>query len=337
MNISSQPIPIVVPLWAKILGVLLLVAAIAIPIIVVLTGKKGKPAGPSPGPAPGPAPGPSPPPTPPKPKVGDSCGAKVNGIQFGVLGIKNLLAGQKIGKKIKSKTYAGLKDCVTVAQETKGAVYLGVSSSTDKKSQVCNVYGNGGTTPTAPTDEYTWKFTNKITDCGCDVGFAPPVEGTSINDMCNACDSKFTDCVGYNDDSPDVVVDPNKKLLQVSGKQLCHSDQLNLCCNAGTSKYGSKCGYGITSVKNSDGETVYPAKCGCKKGTQCGVITNASETDPQIIVNCEATSYPIANGKKNYRCCKTDTNCKGDTCLFPNGFYVNWGNDDSLNNDAGVY
>ena len=48
MNISSQPIPIVIPLWAKILGVLLLVAAIAIPIIVVLTGKKRKPSGPSP-------------------------------------------------------------------------------------------------------------------------------------------------------------------------------------------------------------------------------------------------------------------------------------------------
>ena len=48
MNINSQPIPIVIPLWAKILGVLLLVAAIAIPIIVVLTGKKG----PSPGPSP---------------------------------------------------------------------------------------------------------------------------------------------------------------------------------------------------------------------------------------------------------------------------------------------
>ena len=45
MNINSQPIPIVVPLWAKILGVLLLVAAIAIPIIVVLTGKKGPASG----------------------------------------------------------------------------------------------------------------------------------------------------------------------------------------------------------------------------------------------------------------------------------------------------
>ena len=67
MNINSQPIPIVVPLWAKILGVLLLVAAIAIPIIVVLTGKKGKPSGPSPGPSPAP-PSPAPPsPAPPSP------------------------------------------------------------------------------------------------------------------------------------------------------------------------------------------------------------------------------------------------------------------------------
>ena len=321
-NISAQPIQAGVPLWAKIVAALLLIAAITIPIIVVLTGKKGKPSGPPPPPGPSPAPG---------PKVGDSCGAKVNGIQFGVLGIKNLPTGQKIGKKLKSKTYAGLKDCVTFAKNNR-AFYLGVSTSTDKTSQVCNIYD--GNEETTPTDEYTWMFTNSTEDCGCDVGFAPPDKGTSINDMCNACDSKFTDCVGYNDDSPDVVVDPNKKLLQKSGEELCHSSQLNLCCDA-----GSKCGYGITSVKNSYGETVYPAKCGCKKGTQCGVITNASEMDPQIVVDCDATSYRIANGGKNYRCCRTDPNCKGDKneCLFPNGFYVNWGDIDSLNIDAGVY
>ena len=44
-NISAQPIQAGIPLWAKIVGALLLVAAIAIPIIVVLTGKKGKPSG----------------------------------------------------------------------------------------------------------------------------------------------------------------------------------------------------------------------------------------------------------------------------------------------------
>ena len=54
--------------------------------------------------------------------------------------------------------------------------------------------------------------------CGCDVGFAPPGKGTSINDMCNACDSKFTDCVGgdFDGTQDDTVVDPNKKLLQKS-------------------------------------------------------------------------------------------------------------------------
>ena len=361
MNINSQPIPIIVPLWAKILGVLLLVAAIAIPIIVVLTGKKRKPPGPSPpgpsppgpsppgpsppgpsppGPSPpGPSPpGPSPPgPSPPGPKVGDSCGAKVNGIQFGVLGIKNLPTEQKIGKKIKSKTYAGLKDCVTFANNN-NAVYLGVS--TDKTSQVCNIYGNGGTAPTAPTDEYTWKLSNSTKDCGCDVGFAPPAKGTSINDMCNACDSKFTDCVGGDFDGTQdgTVVDPNKKLLQQKGEELCSSQQTDLCCNA----EAGACGYGIKSTKDVNYGTLYLAKCGCKKGTTCGVVTSVGDQGSQIDVNCDATTWkslPYGRNKPvtKYRCCKTDPNCTGDKnkCLFPNGFWVNWGY--SLNNDAGVY
>jgi len=59
MNINSQPIP----LWAKILGVILLLAAIAVPIIVIATRKKGNPAPPTPKPTPHPAP-PTPKPTP---------------------------------------------------------------------------------------------------------------------------------------------------------------------------------------------------------------------------------------------------------------------------------
>jgi len=371
--------------WVYVIGVLILIAAVTIPVVVFLnsgsssgSGPSPGPAtkyscnqsnncvsdengkytkltdcesacgspspGPSPGPAPGPSPGPAPGPSPgpsPKPKVGDSCGAKVNDIQFGVLGIKNLPTGQKIGKKIKSKTYAGLKDCVTFAQKNQGAAYLGVS--TDKTSQVCNVYGNGNG-GTAPTDEYTWMFTNSTEDCGCDVGFAPPDEGTSINDMCNACDSKFTDCVGNNFDNPAyAVVDPNKKLLQKSGEELCSSEQFNLCCNA----EAGKCGYGIKSTKDANYGTLYLAKCGCKNGTQCGVSPSVNDQSSQIVVDCDATSWKTLNNTwTNYRCCKTDPNCKegapvwsGDKseCLFPNGFYVNWGDDDSLNNDAGVY
>ena len=66
MNINSQPIP----LWAKILGVILLLAAIAVPIIVIATRKKGNPAPPTPKPTPHPAP-----PTPHPVPLGGDCSA----------------------------------------------------------------------------------------------------------------------------------------------------------------------------------------------------------------------------------------------------------------------
>jgi hypothetical protein len=164
--------------------------------------------------------------------------------------------------------------------------------------------------------------------------------------MCNACDSKFTDCVGgdFDGTQDDTVVDPNKKLLQKSGEELCSSQQTDLCCNAYGSNPASKCGYGIKSTTGGPYGTLYLAKCGCKKGTKCGVVTSVGDQGSQIDVNCDATTWqqlPYGGNKPEtkYRCCKTDPNCKGNNnkseCLFPNGFWVNWG--DSLNNDAGVY
>ena len=102
--------------------------------------------------------------------------------------------------------------------------------------------------------------------------------------------------------------------------------QNDLCCNAYGSNPKSICGYGIKSTDGGAYGTLYLAKCGCKKGTTCGVVTSVGDQGSQIDVDCDATTWkqlPYGGNKPEtkYRCCKTDPNCKGNKseCLFPHG------------------